>query len=341
VNFTINPSTVVCASSTTVTINSTSAGIPTWTFGNGSTFTGANPPAQTYNTPGIYPITGTISGACPSTLTRFVQLFGPITAVPVIAAPTCGNSCNGSSVQLTQVDGGDGTFTYSWSSGSNGTSISNQCPGNYTVTLVAVATPTCTDTTQLSIIINEPLSLAFTHNDSLCIIGNSFDFDATVSGPPFATYSWNFGTSATPNSSTQIDVNNVTYNQPGNHTIQLSGSFLNCVETVSSSIFIYDTIKIGFNVPPGPFCAPSNVVFTNTSTADVPLVYNWEFGNNNTSTLANPSTTYLYPGTYDVTLQIAATEGCTDTISLTQANAITIHPQPQAKFSIDISETDI
>jgi gliding motility-associated-like protein len=49
----------------------------------------------------------------------------------------------------------------------------------------------------------------------------------------------------------------------------------------------------------------------------------------------------LYPGVYDVTLQIAATEGCTDTISLTQANAITIHPQPQAKFSIDISETDI
>jgi gliding motility-associated-like protein len=322
----------------------------TWNFGPNATPQTASTPNVNnvnFNTIANNSITLTgINGTCTDTVTHPIFLVTQPTAAFNMQP---NYECDGFTQVFTNTS--QNSPLYFWNFGVPNTtsdfSISAQptftfpAPGNYTVTLVAIATPTCTDSTQLTITINEPLSLAFTHNDSLCIIGNSFDFDATVSGPPFATYSWNFGTSATPNTSSQIDVNNVTYTQPGNHTIQLSGSFLNCVETVSSSIFIYDTIKVDFNVPPGPFCAPSTVVFANASTADVPLVYYWEFGNGNTSTLANPINTYLYPGTYDVSLQIAATEGCTDTISMLQANAVTIHPQPQAKFSIDISETDI
>jgi len=134
VAFTLNPSTVVCGASTTVTINNTSVGSPDWTFGNGSTYTGAAPPSQTYTTPGTYAITGTISGACPSTFTQYVNLFGPITATPVIASETC-NNCNGG-IQLTNVTGGDGTFTYAWSPGGATTpTLSNQCAGTYSVTI--------------------------------------------------------------------------------------------------------------------------------------------------------------------------------------------------------------
>jgi gliding motility-associated-like protein len=134
-NFTINPSTVVCATSTTVNISNSSTGVPTWTFGNGNTYTGTTPPSQTYTTPGTYPITATIGGACPVTLTRYVRLYGPISATPVITPPSCG-TCNGQ-IQLTNVTGGDGTFSYSWSTSPTQTTptASNLCSGTYSVTI--------------------------------------------------------------------------------------------------------------------------------------------------------------------------------------------------------------
>ena len=149
VAFTLNPSTTVCGASTTVSVNNTSTGSPVWTFGNGNTYTGTTPPSQTYTTPGTYAITGTISGACPSTFTQYVNLFGPITATPVISSETC-NNCNGG-IQLTNLTGGDGTYTFAWSPGGGSSpSLSNQCAGTYSVT---ISDGTCPPATINSIVI--------------------------------------------------------------------------------------------------------------------------------------------------------------------------------------------
>jgi PKD repeat protein len=55
-----------------------------------------------------------------------------------------------------------------------------------------------------------------------------------------------------------------------------------------------------FTATPTVGCAPLTVTFSNTSTGA--NSYYWNFGNGNTSTLANPSTVYLTPGFFTVTL---------------------------------------
>ena len=65
-------------------------------------------------------------------------------------------------------------------------------PGTYTTTLIAGSTSTCKDTTTATCAINEPLIVDFTSQDSLCITGNSFDFDGTISKNSLAKNQWNF-----------------------------------------------------------------------------------------------------------------------------------------------------
>jgi gliding motility-associated-like protein len=70
------------------------------------------------------------------------------------------------------------------------------------------------------------------------------------------------------------------------------------------------------------------VQFTNSSSGTI-TSYNWNFGNGNTSTIADPIDTFLTAGTYSITLIVASSAGCSDTI----INAITVHPNPDASFT--------
>jgi len=134
VDFSISPTTVTCGASVTVTITDNSLGVPDWDFGDGTSFTGTNPPPHTYTTPGTYAITATIGGACPDVQTEFVQLFGPLVTVPTSTNETCIGDCDGDASVATT--GGSGTYTYAWTPGGQTTpSISALCSGAYTVTV--------------------------------------------------------------------------------------------------------------------------------------------------------------------------------------------------------------
>jgi gliding motility-associated-like protein len=78
-------------------------------------------------------------------------------------------------------------------------------------------------------------------------------------------------------------------------------------------------------------CSPIVVQFTDHST-DTPTVWNWDLGNNTTSTLQNPSTTYIASGVYTVTLIVTNAHG-----SDTATGTITVHPSPVVDFTGDSS----
>ncbi|HAE31890.1 MAG TPA: hypothetical protein DCF89_12305, partial [Flavobacteriales bacterium] len=152
VDFSISPSTVTCGSSVTVNITDNSVGIPTWDFGDGTTFTGNNPPSHTYTAPGTYAITATIGGACPDVQTEFVELFGPLVTTVSQTDETCLGDCDGSASVSTT--GGSGVYTYIWTPGGATTpSISNLCSGNYSVT---VTDATCATNSVENITITGP-----------------------------------------------------------------------------------------------------------------------------------------------------------------------------------------
>jgi PKD repeat protein len=67
--------------------------------------------------------------------------------------------------------------------------------------------------------------------------------------------------------------------------------------------------------------APLTLAFTNTSTGDG-LEYYWDFGDGNTSTLKNPTHTFVNPNVYSVTLTVTNANGtnqASQTISATAA----------------------
>jgi gliding motility-associated-like protein len=322
-----------------------------WNFGSNasqSTATTQNVNNISFNTSGFIPVTVSASyGDCDATFTEPIYIFPE--PVADIILPT-NYECNGLSINFG--NGSTNTIQYQWDFGVN--TMNNDTSnlfsptftfptgGTYDITLIGSSDNACRDTVTESITVYEPLSISFTHNDSLCVTGNSFDFDATMTGPSITTFLWNFGANASIPSATTLDVNDVVYNTFGLFPVTLTASFNSCVETASSSVFIFREPEIDFTVLDGPRCAPALVQFQDLSVADSPIFYTWNFGDGSpTSNTQNPSHIYSSPGTYSVDLGIYTTEGCIDTLFMLQDDIITIHPSPVSAFSVDPTQTDI
>jgi len=83
-----------------------------------------------------------------------------------------------------------------------------------------------------------------------------------------------------------------------------------------------------FTWTPSGGCAPQVVQFTNASTGNI-TSYSWNFGNSTApSGFQNPSTSYINPGTYTVTLTATGPSG-----SQSVSHTITIYPPPTVSFT--------
>jgi PKD repeat protein len=92
----------------------------------------------------------------------------------------------------------------------------------------------------------------------------------------------------------------------------------------SNDNFVY---ALGYKIPAPSFTAspasgpyPLTVTFTDSSTGDI-TGWQWDFGDGSSSTLRNPVHTYIYPGTYTVTLTVTGPVG---TVSLAKPDYIEV-----------------
>ncbi|GAB4248300.1 MAG: hypothetical protein Kow0079_00390 [Vicingaceae bacterium] len=99
-----------------------------------------------------------------------------------------------------------------------------------------------------------------------------------------------------------------------------------------------DTINLNLIPPPvadftfGSECPRTPVTFTDNSSSISSITgYSWNFGNGNTSTSQNPTNTFDTSGTYNVSLIVYASNGCTDTSN----QQVLIYAFPQANFNIN------
>ncbi|MCW3123994.1 MAG: hypothetical protein JWQ38_3486 [Flavipsychrobacter sp.] len=92
--------------------------------------------------------------------------------------------------------------------------------------------------------------------------------------------------------------------------------------------FTAGAVTASFRADVSSGCAPLVVHFTNTSTGATS--YYWDLGNGTTSTLKDPSGTYLTAGTY--TVKLVSTSGGT---SVTYTMTITVYPLPVISFFAD------
>ena len=300
----------------------------------------------TYTTPGFHEVEIIADdGFCQLSYIDSVFIFDvPVSAISVPPLVECigytvpfGNNSSSS-------------VNYQWDFSLNGSSVGQSSltaptftfpsPGNYTVQLIANSSPNCSDTSEVIVTIKQPLVMSFTHTDSLCI-DDSFDFLATVSGPSNATFHWDFGSHANPSTSSNLSVEGVTYTQSGSEPVYFIGQYDNCSDTIHSTIQIFGHATIDFMFINTLQCAPSVAQFVNLSHSDVPIQYQWNFGDGITSNAVNPNHIYLTPGNYSVSLTLNQLYGCMDTLYLMKQDLVTVHPAPTAGFSVNPDKVDV
>ncbi len=213
--------------------------------------------------------------------------------------------------------------------------------GNYEVTLVVNPGWPCTDTAKQIFIIRENLDISFFVEDSICITGNSFDFQGNYDGPSDPIFSWDFGPNANIQTSDQLSANNVVFDRAGVISVSLNVEAGGCEGSYTDFVFIYDEPIINFGIDSELKCAPYLARFIDSSSSYATLMYNWDFGDGNTSNLKNPTHLYEFPGFYDVSLGITSTEGCLAELSLVKENLIRIYPSPTSKFISEPFVTDV
>lgn len=207
--------------------------------------------------------------------------------------------------------------------------------GTYTITLIANPGWPCADTATVDYYISEILEAEIPPLESQCLSGNSFDFTASGIFQSYSTFSWNFGSNASIQTSTLQNVNNVTFNQADTFLITLSIESDGCFSYDTVPIFVYENPKADFNTLPLTGCMPFAVNFFDSSLFAFGLTYRWNFGNDAISTEPSPTHVYTVPGVYSVELQVISNFGCIDTSNFYAPNIITVLPIPDASLIAD------
>lgn len=123
------------------------------------------------------------------------------------------------------------------------------------------------------------------------------------------SYSWDFGDSGT---STEINPSH-TYTSGGVYTVALTATGAGGTNVITKTLNIQNPAGpiANFNINNGGCQAPCVVSFTDASTNATS--WNWDFGNGQTSTQQNPSSTYNSGGNYSVQLTVSGPTGSNST----------------------------
>lgn len=291
-----------------------------WDFGDGNSSTQRNPTHQ-YNTEGQFTVTLTItdSKGCRNTISKaaFVRIVRP--TVSVVNAPAGG--CVGFTYSpIANVNAIDGVASYFWDFGDGNTSTapnpSNMysAVGNYTLKLVITTTGGCRD----SVVYVNGIRVGTTPNTNFSASPRDVcpaDTVRFVVDPATTAdqWIWDFGDGGTSDRKDTFHL----YSDTGYFTIRLTAINNGCAQTATRNLYVH------VRPPIASFTYQVNcnnkraVAFTNTSKTDLaygPVTYAWDFGDGNTSIVANPTHTYAAIGAYTVRLTVT-NAGCTNSYS--------------------------
>ena len=299
INIAANP-TSICGSVGTSTLYATMAGTPTYTWSTGD---------FTQNTivtsPENYTVSGTVNG-CMTTKTISI-LSNPI---PTVTIPSSAGICTGSNatISTTSLLPAGGAYTYTWSNGSNSSSILVGTTSTITVRVKDILTgcvSAISNSCNVSAVSNPTVS--FATNPIIFCAG----FYATLSpsvtgGNPNYTYAWtpsSLGTAAT--ATTNVST--------GTFSVRVTDQY-SCKTTGTVSV-TKSTPVINFNAPDLLIC-PGECVKVKAIgiSAYTPGVYSWSNNSSNTTDSATVCVAGMFTTTY------TDAQGCIATKTLAIGN---------------------
>ena len=220
------------------------------------------------------------------------------------------------------------SLTYLWDFGDN--SSSNEinpkhdykAVGTFTVKLTVTNTGGSSSKSKfVAIAGGTPVVPSFTFiSNALTVI-----FTDTSAGSP-TSWLWDFGDNSTDNSKNPQHV----YAKAGTYTVKLTVS-----NGSGSSASTTQFVTVG-TVPVADFTSETaglSAIFHDTSTGN-PTTWKWDFGDNTSDTIQNPTHTYPQIGTYNVMLTVTNSSG-----SSQKSHFVTLSENdlPKAQFTTQIS----
>jgi len=327
VSVTTSPDITICIGSSTQLIATPNGGTPGYTYSWTAVPADPSLTNMTIANPTVSPIITTVytvnvddNNNCPAPAENIVVTVNPPLALNMVP-PGPIDICPGETATMNMnATGGDGNYTYSWDGGSNpvnppvSVSPSQNTTYNFTVN-DGCGTPPASQSVDVNLfilpVINftaniysgcQPLRVTFTDNTQ----------------PQPANLLWNFGD---PNSGT----NNTSTGTTPTHGYDDAGVFdvtlvVTTPDGCKDSLTIQDMITV-YPLPVADFYPmPSStdffhpdIIFNNNSSGA--SLWLWNFGDNNTSVLENPTHAYGDTGTYTVWLYVETNYGCLDSIS--------------------------
>ncbi len=221
-------------------------------------------------------------------------------------------------------DFGDGTTMSSQNA-------SHQYPnaGVYNVQLIVESNHNCTDTSVVQVE-RFPIPLAnFIYTEECEYTPLNFTNQSSVdNGFSITNYSWNFG-DGSPNDNNENTTH--LYGSEGLYQVTLSvTSNNNCMDDTTINVNVYPAPIVNFNTDDKCINEGNNNFF---NTSYLPSgnfnVWEWDFGDGQSSSMLAPAHHYSTPGDYNVSLVGISDHMCSDTIT----KSVSIYNKPTALFT--------
>jgi gliding motility-associated-like protein len=248
--------------------------------------------------PGVYSVTITDVNGCTLDTSFSISNLGAATVVATVVDPTCSGVNNGS-ISLS-VSGGVGPFSYNWSNGTTGASITGLSGATYSVIVTDQGTGCVTNESYT--LIGPPPFVGYVNIQNLSCGGANDGFiEATVSGgtPPY-TVLW------TPGNFTSPNIYNLSAGSYTGVATDDNGCTISGVFTITSApaIVISETHE-------DITCNGDNNGSIDISVVGgtAPVDYNWQPNGEITQDLSN-----LGVGVYEIFVSDAV--GCTDSLEV-------------------------
>ena len=271
-----------------------------WHFGDGDSSNAKNP-VHVYQNPGIYNVSLITwnDWAADSIVKDSFILVKDMQAdfVTLDSWVYLGEGC-----QFEDQTEGNPT-NWNWDFGDGDTSsIENpvhiyQNPGSYNVSLAAWNDWVLDTTIKENYIQVNNLEAGFDASDSVVYLGEVCFFEDKTKGVP-TLWHWDFGDGT---SSSSTDTYRA-YQHPGVYSVMQIVSFNSYRDTlIKKNCITVLNLEADFEVSDSAIVLGDSVQFSNLTRGN-PASYYWDFGDSNTSNLANPLHYYQQPGTYTITL---------------------------------------
>ncbi len=187
----------------------------------------------------------------------------------------------------------------------------------------------CQACDQINFTLNPLPQAVFQINSTTCI-GEAIDLTNTTTDG--CTYTWDFGNSET----SDLETPSPTYTIAGDYTITLiATSCPLCVDTFTFDISVNEPPTANFTPSSDQGCAVLEVDFNNQSTNA--LSYFWDFGNGDTTSMANPGTISFNEGINDTSyyVTLAVTNECG---TVFHEDSINVLPSPKVAIGLNVDD---